>query len=235
MERLNKVIAQAGIASRRGADELIRNGQVFVNNKPARLGVLVNTHHDHIRVGKKTLSLKRKEYYLFHKPKGCLTTKIDPDGKPTIYDLLPPRLHHLFPVGRLDFNSSGLLILTNDGDLSHELSHPSFQVKKVYQVKVRGKPPEKVINLFKKGILLETCPRENGELKLGRASFNDIRKIKEVGKNSWFIVTVTEGRNLFIRRMFEKFGFGVVKLKRIQMGNFSLGKLKMGELRKITL
>ena len=223
MERLNKVIAQAGIASRRGADELIRNGVVFVNNKRATLGALVNRYHDQIRVGKKMLTVKKKEYYLFHKPKGCLTSKSDPDGKPTIYDLLPRQLQHLFPVGRLDFNSAGLLILTNDGEFANQLSHPSFQVKKVYQVKVRGKPPEKVINLFKKGILLEE----------GRAYFNDVKKIKEIGKNSWFEVTVTEGRNLFIRRMFEKFGFGVVKLKRTQMGDFSLGKLKVRELRKL--
>lgn len=223
-QRLNKIIAQAGVASRRKADELIRDGRVTVNGKKASVGELVDLSKDHIKVGNRSIELKVKEYFLFHKPKGCLTARKDPDNKPTIYDFLPERLHHLFPVGRLDFNTTGLLILTNDGDFAQKLTHPSYKEERVYQVKIQGTPNEKIISLLKKGFKLED----------GRARFDDIRKFKEVGKNSWFTVSVSEGRNRLVRRAFEKFNYTVVKLKRVKMGKFELRGLQPGELKKIS-
>ncbi len=222
-QRLNKIIAQAGVASRRGADQLIRDGRVTINGKRAQVGELVDLAKDHVKVGTRSLILKKKEYYIFHKPKGCLTTRKDPDDKPTIYDLLPEKLHHLFPVGRLDFNTSGLLILTNDGDFAQKLTHPNYKEERVYQVKIQGNPDERIISLLKRGFKLED----------GMAHFDSIRKYKEVGKNSWFFVTVSEGRNRLVRRAFEKFNYNVVKLKRIKMGKFQLKNLKPGALRKI--
>jgi len=222
-QRLNKIIAQSGIASRRKADELIREGRVTINGKKATVGELVNPAQDCIKVGNRIIGLKAKEYYLFHKPKGCLTTRKDPDNKPTIYGLLPERLHHLFPVGRLDFNTSGLLILTNDGDFAQKLTHPTYKEERVYQVKIKGTPDERIIALLKRGFKLED----------GRAHFDNIRKYKEVGKNSWFVVTVSEGRNRLVRRAFEKFNYTVVKLKRIKMGKFELRHLKPGDLKKV--
>ena len=222
-QRLNKIIARSGISSRRKADALIREGRVTINGKRASLGDLADPHKDTIKVGNRCIELKPKEYYLFHKPKGCLTARKDPDNKPTIYDFLSDRLHHLFPVGRLDFNTSGLLILTNDGDFAQRLTHPQYKEERVYQVKIRGTPNERIMDLLKKGFKLED----------GMAHFDSIRKYKEVGKNSWFIVSVSEGRNRLVRRAFEKFNYAVVKLKRIKMGKFELKYLKPGELKKI--
>ncbi|MBI2608656.1 MAG: rRNA pseudouridine synthase [Deltaproteobacteria bacterium] len=223
MERLNKVIAQSGLASRRSADNLIAQGKVWVNGHKASLGDKVNPFKDSIRVGKKPLQFKtKKEYFIFHKPKGYLTTKFDPEGKPTIYDLLPKKLSHLFPVGRLDFNSSGLLILTNDGDFAQKISHPKHETQKIYQVKVRGIPTPKILEVMLQGIRLPD----------GVARFKSLKLFKTVGKNTWFEVVVTEGRNRLIRRVFEKFGYGVLKLKRTQIDRYKLAHLPTGHLRQ---
>ncbi|MBI2027738.1 MAG: rRNA pseudouridine synthase [Deltaproteobacteria bacterium] len=218
--RLNKALAQTTHLSRRHADEAILCGEVTINGHTAKLGQKINPSSDQVKYKGKLLNVqpKQHEYFLFHKPKGYITAKSDPEGKPTIYDILPKKLHHLNPVGRLDLNTSGLLILTNDGPFIQKMAHPSFQIKKMYEAKIRGVLPEKLIERIKRGIRLED----------GLARFENLQLMRVVGKNSWFRVTVTEGRNRLIRRVFDQVGFSVVKLKRLQMGHYCLNKLPIG-------
>jgi len=223
--RLQKAIANAGFSSRREAEELIRLGLVRVNGEaitdPA---VDVDVERDSITIGGKRLKKpKTNVYILMNKPVNCMTTTEDDQGRETIMDLL--KLRHrrgkLFPVGRLDYKSEGVVILTNDGDLMNRLLHPKFKVPKVYQIKVRGNITDEMLRRIEKGI----------KLKDGLLSFRNISIIKRTGKNTWLELTITEGRNRILRRAFEHIRYPVLKLKRISFGGLSAKGLKPGEYR----
>ncbi len=224
-ERLQKIIAKAGIASRRKAEELIEEGRVFVNGKKAKLGDKADPERDVIKVdGEVIKPLKKKVYILLYKPLGYVTTKSDEKHRPTVMDLLQrEEKKALFPVGRLDINTEGLLIITNDGEFANLITNPKTKVEKTYLVKVRGIPSKRAIERLLSGVIVE-------ERKLSA------KKITLLGhkNNAWLKVVLTEGKKNQIRRMFEKVGHPVVKLKRIKIGDIEIGDLKPGEYRRLT-
>ena len=216
-QRLNKFVALALGVSRRQADELIEQGTVTVNGQPATLGQRVTTT-DIIRYGNKPLTAQTHQLILLHKPVGYLCSRASQGGIPTIYELLPASLHHLKPVGRLDKDSSGLILLTNDGDFAHIMTHPSFYKIKRYLVTI-DKPLQplhrQMINDF--GVQLPDGP---SQLTLER---------QHDGDDYRWIVQMSEGRNRQIRRTFDALGYTVKKLHRTDFGKYSLGELKRGE------
>jgi len=225
-ERLQKLIAAAGIASRRKAEELILAGEVSVNGRTVReLGTRADPERDHIKVGGRLINplLQRREkvYVLLNKPRGVLTSLSDPKGRPLVTDFVPPSLGRLVPVGRLDFNTEGLLILTNDGELANFIA-AGRAVAKVYEVKVKGKPPEEAIERLRRGLRLDdktrTAPAE-------------IRKLAETDANTWYEVVLREGKNQQIRRMFDEIGYSVVKLRRVAIGPVRDERLAPGQWR----
>jgi len=224
-ERIQKILAKMGIASRRKAEEMIEEGRVIVNGKVARLGEKADPAVDHIKVDGKLLTKPEpKVYFIFNKPKGVVTSLYDPEGRPTIKDFLKGIRQRVYPVGRLDYDSEGLLILTNDGELAHSILHPSKEIQKTYMVKVKGKIDEDSIEKLRKGVKIEggiTAPAK-------------VIKISETEENSWIEITIHEGRKRQIRRMLLKVGHPVLKLKRIKIANLKLGSLKSGEIRRIT-
>jgi len=223
LERLQKILAKAGIASRREAERMLMEGRVSVNGKVVEtLGLKADPFKDHIRVdGKKLTHVEPKVILLLNKPRGYLSTVRDPKGRPTVLDLLKDVKWRIYPVGRLDFDAEGLLLLTNDGDLANLLSHPRFSIPKTYLVKVRGIPDEKKLTRLKRGVMLED----------GQAKAVSCNLIRQREKNSWVRVVVTEGRNRLIKRMFSAIGHPVLKLKRIEYGPVRLGDLPFGQYR----
>lgn len=225
--RLNKLIADSGLASRRHADRLIEDGEVTVNGKRVyELGIKVDPQNDRILVSGKVLRKPtQKLYIVFHKPTGVLTTMDDPIGRPTIAEYLHDVPARVFPVGRLDWDSEGLLLLTNDGDFANKVMHPKEEVTKTYLVKIDGKAePEKIARL-KKGVPIEG----------GRVSARHIERIFKAGDNKsekyeWYKIVITEGKNRQIRQMFAKIGFDVIKLQRVAIGRLRIGALRVGEL-----
>lgn len=216
-QRLNKFVALALGVSRRQADELIEQGKVTVNDQPAKLGQRITTT-DIIHYGNKPLTAQAHQLILLHKPVGYLCSRASQGGVPTIYELLPTNLHHLKPVGRLDKDSSGLILLTNDGDFAHQMTHPSFYKMKRYLVTLdRPLQPlhRQMINDF--GVQLPDGP---SRLTLERQHEGD--------EHRW-IVQMSEGRNRQIRRTFAALGYTVTKLHRTDFGNYSLGSIKRGE------
>jgi len=221
--RLNKYIASSGLCSRRKADELIESGVVMVNGKKVtELGYSV-LPKDKVFVNNKLIHPVKHEYYRFYKPAGYITTSDDEKGRKTIYDLLPESLHHLKPVGRLDKESTGLLILTNDGDLINELTHPSIKVPKLYRVSINGKITQNDIDKMYKGI----------ELEPGKKAFAQVDVLDIDNNHTVMEVLLYQGINRQIRRMFEYLGFEVVTLKRIQHAILTLEGLKRGEFKPI--
>jgi len=227
-ERLQKLIAQAGIASRRAAEELIRSGEVTVNGAVVtELGTKADPERDHIKVRGKLIGAKLKHrenvYILLNKPKGYLSSAADPEGRKLVTDLVKGH-GKLHPVGRLDFNTEGLIILTNDGEFTN-LVASSKTVPKVYQVKVKGLPNPAALNKLRRGVRLEdgfkTAPSQ-------------IKELRPTAKNGWFEVTLYEGHNQQIRKMFDAIGNSVVKLKRTNIGHLSDSGLKVGSYRKLT-
>lgn len=227
-ERLQKLISEAGIASRRAAESLIRDGQVSVNgNVVLELGTRADPETDHIKVRGKLinplLSARKKTYVLLNKPRGYLSSVSDPEGRPLVTDLVAGfgRLH---PVGRLDFNTEGLIILTNDGEFSQHVAS-SKKVPKKYLVKVKGLPTEVAIRKLARGTRLDdgrrTAPAE-------------IKALRPTDRNGWFEVTLYEGRNQQIRKMFDSIGHSVVKLKRTAIGTLTASGLAIGKHRKLT-
>jgi 23S rRNA pseudouridine2605 synthase len=214
LERLQKLIAAAGIASRRHAEEMITAGEVTVNGKlVTELGTKADPEHDHIKVRGRLinpiLKAREKVYVLLNKPRGYLSSVSDPEGRPLVTELVPQSLGRLHPVGRLDFNTEGLLLLTNDGDFTNFITAARNRVRKVYVVKVKGVPPESAIERLRKGIKLDdgvrTAPAE-------------VKRIDESDTNAWFEVVLHEGRNQQIRRMFDTIGHSALKLRRIRIG-----------------
>lgn len=213
-QRLQKLIATAGIASRRHAEELITAGRVTVNGEVVKeLGTKADPERDHIKVNGKLinpqLKARDKVYVLLNKPRGYLSSVSDPEGRPLVTELLPPNLGRLHPVGRLDFNTEGLLLLTNDGDFTNYVTAARNRVEKVYEVKVKGVPPDAAIQRLRKGVTLEDGTR-TAEAK--------ITKLSETKTNAWYEVHLHQGRNQQVRRMFELIGHSVLKLRRVRIG-----------------
>ncbi|HEV8588648.1 MAG TPA: pseudouridine synthase [Pyrinomonadaceae bacterium] len=229
-ERLQKIIAAAGIASRRHAEELITSGRVTVNGKVVNeLGTKADPGTDHIKVNGRLinplLQPREKVYVLLNKPKGYLSSLSDPKRRPLVTDLVPSSLGRLHPVGRLDFNTEGLLLLTNDGEFTNHVTAARNRIPKIYKVKVKGIPSENAIARLRRGVRLN-----DGH----RAAPAEIRRLKETGVNAWFEVTLHEGRNQQIRRMLDAIGHSVLKLSRIQIGPLTNSKLKPGDWRLLT-
>lgn len=221
--RLNKYIASSGLCSRRKADELIESGVVQVNGKKVtELGYSVQ-NKDKVFVNGKIIHPVKHEYYRFYKPAGYITTSDDEKGRKTIYDLLPENLHHLKPVGRLDRESTGLIILTNDGELINDLTHPSVKVPKLYRVAINGKITQNDIDKMYKGIEIE--PNKMAYAQVDVLEIDNTHTVMEI--------LLYQGLNRQIRRMFEYLGFEVVSLKRIQHAIFNLDGLKRGEFKPI--
>lgn len=225
-ERLQKIISQAGLASRRHAEELITAGRVTVNGRVvAELGAKVEPGRDVVAVDGQPLAGQRKMYVLLNKPRGVLTTLRDPRGRKTVADLVADIPVRLFPVGRLDYNTEGLLLLTNDGELTHALTHPSHEVDKTYLAAVVGRPPEEKLDRLRAGIRLAdgvTAP----------ARVNIIGYDAEKNLTSLEIV-IHEGWNRQVRRMCEAIGHPVEKLKRVKFGFLTLAGVRRGHYRHL--
>jgi 23S rRNA pseudouridine2605 synthase len=229
-ERLQKIIAAAGIASRRKAEELITGGLVSVNGQiVTELGTKADRERDHIRVNGKLLhGAERHVYLLMNKPKGYVTTLRDPEGRPTVMDLLRGVGARVYPVGRLDYASEGLLLLTNDGELANRMMKAASHVPKTYMVKVAGNPSGEGLGRLREGI---SIPSDGG--KRVRTAPAKIRVIRE-SANPWYEVTLIEGKNRQIRRMFEEIGHHVEKIKRVRYGPLELD-VHPGKFRKLTI
>jgi len=228
MERLQKILARAGLASRREAERWIAEGRVMVNGAViSQLGSQADPTRDSIKVdGKRIKPAAARRYFAFHKPPGIVTTMNDPRHRPDLTRFIE-RLgekQRLFPVGRLDYNSSGLLLLTDDGELALRLSHPRFGVKKLYRAKLSACPTEEELARLRRGIRLED----------GRTAPAQARVLEKLRKNAWVEIELHEGRNRQVRRMFEALGYFVEKLIRVRVGNIALGHLPPGEMRPLT-
>jgi len=229
-ERLQKILAGAGIASRRKAEEIITAGRVTVNGSVVtELGTKADPEHDEIVVdGEPLRKSRRLLYFLLNKPKGYVTTVSDPEGRATVMHLLPKDIERVYPVGRLDYGSEGLLLLTNDGALAQLLMKAGSHVPKTYLVKVSGRPGEKDIQRLRAGI---SIPLEDGRrVKTSPAKI----RLAENTPNPWYEVVLIEGRNRQIRRMFKEIGFDVEKIKRVQLGPLKLD-VEPGKYRSLTV
>jgi pseudouridine synthase len=230
MERIQKILAHSGVASRRAAEQMMLEGRVTVNGEVIdRLGAQADPEHDHIKVDGRRLKLHAgsRSYLLAFKPREMITTMSDPEGRPTIVDLL--REHgirkRVYPVGRLDWDADGLLLLTDDGELANKVMHPRSHLPKVYQVRLKGNPSERDLERIRRGIVLEpglrTLPAE-------------VAVEAEEESGTRLRITLIEGRQNQIKRMFERIGHPVRRLRRVQIGPLRLGKMKPGELRSLT-
>lgn len=228
-ERLQKIIAAAGIASRRKSEQLITGGLVSVNGKiVTELGSKADSERDHIRVNGKLLhGAERHIYLLMNKPKGYVTTLRDPERRPTVMDLLHGVKARVYPVGRLDYASEGLLLLTNDGEFANFLMKAASHVPKTYMVKVSGKPPADSLNRLREG--LSISDDRGRRVRTAPAQIKAIR----AAENPWYEVTLIEGKNRQIRRMFEEIGHHVEKIKRVRYGPLELD-VHPGKFRQLT-
>jgi len=226
IERLQKYLASVGIASRRKCEELILHGHIRVNNSVVtKLGTKIDPQKDIVEVKGKLIRYKEKKrysYILLNKPKGYLTSLSDPFGRPTVLDLLKGIKERVYPVGRLDFNSEGILILTNDGDLAYALTHPAKEVEKVYIVKVKGIPSPEKLKILSGGVVLENNYR---------ISPCSIYLLKITNGNAILKIKIREGKKRQIRKMGEYIGHFVLKLRRTQLGPIYLKGVKPGEYR----
>ncbi|WP_447980231.1 pseudouridine synthase [Candidatus Nitrospira bockiana] len=224
--RLQKVIAASGLASRRKAEQLITEGRVTVNGQIVReLGSRVDPDRDHVKVdGRHLKAVEPYAYIMLNKPKGIVSSLRDPEGRPTIKDLLHGVRLRMFPVGRLDFDTEGLMLLTNHGQLAQALLHPRYHVAKVYLVKAKGILSDEEIDQLERGITLDD----------GVTAPASVKKVRKAEENSWLELTIYEGRKHQVKRMFEAVGHPVLKLKRTRFGPLSLGDLPAGEFRFLT-
>ena len=224
-ERLQKVLARAGVASRRAVEEMIVAGRIRVNGKPAVLGQRVDPDKDEVEVDGSRLPLQADLiYYLMNKPSGVVTTAEDEFGRTTVMDLIEPS-ERVWPVGRLDIDTEGALILTNDGDLTHRLTHPSFEVPKTYIVWAKGTVGDKALRALARGVELDDGLTAPAEVSLRETS----------GGASLIEMTITEGRNRQVRRMMEAVGHEVIRLARTTIGPLQLGHLRPGTARRLGL
>jgi len=226
-ERIQKILSAAGIASRRAAEEIILEGRVRVNGKVvSELGAKADPDRDHIKVDGKLINPKQpKAYIMLNKPAGFVTTMSDPEGRPIVANLLKGVRVRVYPVGRLDYDTEGLLLLTNDGDLAHLVTHPKHELPKTYLVKVKGFLEDRHIEMLEQGVFL----------KDGKTAPARVRKLRKEEANSWLEITIHEGRKRQVRRMIDHTGHSVIKLKRTRVGSLSLGDLPVGMYRHLTL
>lgn len=220
--RINKYLASSGIASRRESDKLVQDGRVTVNGKVVSLGVEVSDS-DKVCVDGKPVSIKKNEYYILNKPKGYICSVSDDRGRKTVLDLMPKNIGRIYPVGRLDYDSEGLLILTTDGELAQHLTHPSNNVPKTYLVKVEGRLTESDLNPIRSGIEIDGYVTK-------KSKANIVETNKDFTKAH---ITIYEGKNREIRKMFGAIGKEVTLLKRIKIGELSLRGLDRGAYRKL--
>lgn len=224
IERLHKVLARAGISSRRKAEAIIAAGRVTVNGRLVReMGVKVDPTRDRIAVDGVEIEIGPRDYWVLHKPRGVITTVDDPWGRTTAVQLVPSQAR-VFPVGRLDADTSGILLLTNDGELAHRLTHPRFQGEKAYQVRMAGHVDEPALRQLREGVVLDgrrTAPAE-------------VHVLQRDGHSTWLHVVLREGRKRQIRRMGEAVGHPVLELVRIRFGPLELGDLAPGQARRLT-
>ena len=227
MERLQKILSQAGIASRRASEQLMLEGRVTVNGTTIReLGTKADPAEDDIRVDGRRLKIsERHRYVLLNKPKGYVTTRSDPQQRPTVMQLLRGIREYVYPVGRLDFDTEGLLLLTNDGELAARLTHPRHEVPRVYQVKVLGVPDERDIERLSRGINVEGRRTERALVQLVPARSETHATLR---------ITISEGRNRQVRKMFEAIGHPVDYLRRIAIGPLKDSRLRVGYWRDLT-
>jgi len=226
MERLQKVIAHAGVASRRKAEELILEGKVKVNGHVIKeLGTKVN-HHDKIEVNGIPLEKEEPVYFLLYKPRGVISSVSDDKGRKVVTDLFPNVTERIYPIGRLDYDTSGIILLTNDGEFANTLMHPKYQVDKAYVAKVKGIPTKETLRQLEKGIQLE-----DGKTAPARVKLLSLDKKKQT---SIIELVIHEGRNRQVRRMFEAIGHEVMKLKRERFGFLTLQGLTTGEFRELS-
>jgi pseudouridine synthase len=225
LERLQKIISAAGVASRRAAEEFIREGRVRVNGKVVtELGSKADPAHDHIKVDGKLINPQQPPVFLMlNKPAGYITTLNDPECRPTVHDLLKGVKTRVYPVGRLDYNTEGLLFLTNDGEFAYTVMHPSHELPKTYLAKIKGVLDEKDKEQLESGVYLEE----------GKTAPAKVRLVRKEDVNSWVEITIHEGKKRQVRRMFDRVNHSVIKLKRIQIGPLKLGLLAEGKYRHL--
>ena len=225
-ERLQKFLARAGVGSRRGCEALILEGRVSINGTTIdTLGTRVDPARDAVKVDGKRVRARTEPPIVLalNKPRGFVTTVSDPEGRPTVLDLVKSVRRRVYPVGRLDFHSDGLLLLTDDGDLARDLMHPGKDVPKFYRVKVRGRPTAEVLRRIERGIILD-----------GRKTLPARVRMARPGANAWIEIAVTEGRNRLVRRLFEAVGHPVQRLRRTAIGPIRLGRLTAGSFRVLS-
>lgn len=225
LTRLQKVLASAGVASRRKAEEIIKEGRVRVNGRVVtELGEKVDPVKDKIEVDGHTISAEKTVTVLLNKPRGVVCTVSDPEGRETVLDLVSKIKARLYPVGRLDFATSGALLLTNDGELSYALTHPKHEVEKTYLLKIKGQVTEEILQKWRDGV-------DIGDVVTRPAQ---VFKVEEEENYTWVEMTIKEGRNRQIRRMAEAVGLEVNKLKRISFAGLTIEKLRVGHYRELT-
>jgi 23S rRNA pseudouridine2605 synthase len=227
-ERLQKILSRAGIASRRASEQLMLEGRVIVNGTTVReLGTKADPLHDDIRVdGRRVKAAERQRYLLLNKPRGYVTTRSDPQRRPTVIDLLHGVHEYVYPVGRLDFDSEGLLLLTNDGDLAARLTHPRHGIRRVYEARVLGIPDAHDLDRLSRGLVIDGRRTEAANVKR-LPSGRD-------GKEAAISIAIREGRNRQVRKMCEAIGHPVVHLRRVAIGPISDPKLRVGAWRELT-
>ncbi len=214
------------MTSRRAAEQLILEGRVRVNGKVVtELGTKADAENDHIKVDGKLINPSQpKTYIMLNKPTGYVTTLSDPEGRRTIQDLLKGVRTRVYPVGRLDYNTEGLLLLTNDGTFAHQITHPQYELPKTYRAKIKGVLDDKAVHALEKGVYLED----------GRTSPAEVKKIRKETANSWIELTIREGKKRQVRRMLDRVGRSVIKLQRVRIGSLPLGTLPTGAYRHLT-
>lgn len=223
--RINKFLAYSGVASRRAADEMIKDGVVKINGKVCEPGDDVDISSDHVTVNGKVVNVVKKyDYYIMNKPKGYVCTVKDDKGRKTVMDLMPKNAKRLFPVGRLDYDTEGLLILTNDGDLTYKLTHPKNEVPKTYLVKTEKTVSDDDLSKLRSGVYIDGVKTKKCNVRL----------IETTKTGSKLHITITEGRNRQVRKMFEAVNNNVDFLKRIKVGDLTLTGLDRGEVRQLS-
>lgn len=224
--RLAKVLARAGVASRRGSEDRIREGRVTVNGRVVlEPGTLVDPCRDHIKVDGRLVRLSfAPVYILLNKPRGFVSTVRDPQGRPTVLDLIKGVKGRLFPVGRLDYETEGLLLLTNDGGMAYRLLHPRYGISRVYLVKVRGIPTKEELALLRRGT----------RLKGGKTARAEVTLLRALKSNAWLRIVLREGRHREVRQMCEAIGHPAMNLRRVAFGPLTLGDLPIGRARPLT-
>lgn len=222
--RLQKYLSECGVASRRHSEELITEGKVEVNNKVVtELGTKIDPFHDQVRVSRRIIKPPPRGIILLNKPRGVVSTLSDPEGRPTVADYMTKHYRSYYPVGRLDWDSTGLMIMTNDGEMAERLMHPRYGFERTYHVRVEGIASEVVLQKMEAGVRLE-----DGIIK-ARAKF-----LSRDQDSCWLEITVSEGRNRIVRRLMDKLRHPVMKLQRVSYGPFKLGNLQVGSIRKLT-